>query len=675
MSPRRALVLKICLALVVILGIGGYFLQSYWTKQEMVRPVPKDEQTIFNDLDESVVWYRHINALSLTGISTREGYLQETLTKSALKSLRYSFDVARIQAGLFENTLTDQAAADTKEDIQGPTDPNKMTPEQMQTIIQHKANDLQMSLKELQTRMRTAKRADRDWYDAQIQKTNRELALVKLQSDLVGNIFNDTTTDTQTLSLETQIDNLAATIPELDTKKTTKTAATTTATPAATTTSTTTAPNPVAITQALVTGIPVNLTGATGDTASKEKETKGIVRLIRDLIGLLSQKQDMAELLTETQKLQSRNKEKLEELQSSVLAIVKRSNEMTKSGTETIDAANEQSTELDAMTGDFKTMSDLMVPLSKKKRSLSQSEQTITSWQVLFDEGINATIGRISSRVITILLALMIPFILSEAMRRALLQYMPDARQRRQMNIIRRIFLSIAITLIIILNLVSELGSLATFIGFVTAGLAVALQNIILSIVAHFFFFGRFGIQVGSRVSIGATTGDVIEMGIVRLYLMEMVEEKGQYRATGRIVSYPNSILFQSSAFFKQVPGANYRWHEATFTLAPETERALARTKLNEALDSIYKDSKTMLTMQRVAMEKSTRIKVKEPRPDGSLEKTTDSLNLIIRYPVDTENSDITDKNVIRQVGEIFERLPAVKLMDNEPTIVKTTKR
>ena len=40
------------------------------------------------------------------------------------------------------------------------------------------------------------------------------------------------------------------------------------------------------------------------------------------------------------------------------------------------------------------------------------------------------------------------------------------------------------VTAAIIVGLVSELGSLATYAGLLTAGLAVALQNVIVSIVA-----------------------------------------------------------------------------------------------------------------------------------------------------------------------------------------------
>jgi small-conductance mechanosensitive channel len=50
----------------------------------------------------------------------------------------------------------------------------------------------------------------------------------------------------------------------------------------------------------------------------------------------------------------------------------------------------------------------------------------------------------------------------------------------------------------------SDLTSLATFFGLLAAGLAVALQNLILSAVCYFVLVGRRGIRVGDRVQLSA---------------------------------------------------------------------------------------------------------------------------------------------------------------------------
>ena len=63
----------------------------------------------------------------------------------------------------------------------------------------------------------------------------------------------------------------------------------------------------------------------------------------------------------------------------------------------------------------------------------------------------------------------------------------------------------------ILFGLVSEVGSVATYVGFVTAGVAVALQNVILAVVAYFFLIGRYGVKVGDRITLAGVTGRVVD--------------------------------------------------------------------------------------------------------------------------------------------------------------------
>src|SRR5256885_10067247 len=143
--------------------------------------------------------------------------------------------------------------------------------------------------------------------------------------------------------------------------------------------------------------------------------------------------------------------------------------------------------------------------------------------------------------------------------RRATLRYVRDPRRRRVSLLVRRIVVTAAVTIAIVFSLVSEIGSLATFAGFITAGLAVALQNVILSVAAYFFLIGRYGVRVGERVQIGNVIGDVLEIGLVRLHVMETGADG---LPTGRVVVFSNSVVFSGPNLFKPLPGTNFAWHQ-----------------------------------------------------------------------------------------------------------------
>ena len=71
--------------------------------------------------------------------------------------------------------------------------------------------------------------------------------------------------------------------------------------------------------------------------------------------------------------------------------------------------------------------------------------------------------------------------------------------------------------IIVAVAFASELGTITTFAGLMTAGIAVALQNVILSVAGYFFLIGKYGVRVGDRVQVAGVTGDVVDIGLVRL--------------------------------------------------------------------------------------------------------------------------------------------------------------
>src|ERR1700744_6810959 len=118
----------------------------------------------------------------------------------------------------------------------------------------------------------------------------------------------------------------------------------------------------------------------------------------------------------------------------------------------------------------------------------------------------------------------------------------------------------VVIVAIVGLSFVTEISSFAAFAGLRTAGVWVAMQSVLVSIVGYFFLIGKYGIRVGDRVQIGTVTGEVIDLGLVRMHLMEL-NAQGSLGATGRGVAFANSIVFQASGgLFKQISGVNFVW-------------------------------------------------------------------------------------------------------------------
>jgi small-conductance mechanosensitive channel len=81
-----------------------------------------------------------------------------------------------------------------------------------------------------------------------------------------------------------------------------------------------------------------------------------------------------------------------------------------------------------------------------------------------------------------------------------------------------------------------------------TAGVALALQNVIVAIVGYFLLIGKFGIKISDRVQVSGVNGEVVEIGLIRFHVMELIGVGSEAQPSGRVVAFSNAIVFQPAA-------------------------------------------------------------------------------------------------------------------------------
>ncbi len=308
----------------------------------------------------------------------------------------------------------------------------------------------------------------------------------------------------------------------------------------------------------------------------------------------------------------------------------------------------------DALTVHFKGITAALLPLSEEIVVLDQSRSNFLQWRKSHTSESQTTLISIVTRVAVILISIGAVLGLAEVWRRLTFRYVHDLRRRRQFLLVRRFVTGFLIFLVIVLGFASEFSSLATFAGFVTAGIAVALQTILLSLAAYFFVIGRYGISVGDRVSVAGVTGDVIEVGLVRFYLMEFASTGIDLYPTGRIVVFSNAVLFQATTpLFKQLPGTRYTWHEAILPLAPKADFNAVQQALNTAVEPIYKEYNLDALWHRRAFD-SIDLAVSPPSPEHRVQFSESGPELVARYPVDLNRAAEFDDRITRALRERF---------------------
>ncbi|HTZ90019.1 MAG TPA: hypothetical protein VMA71_06755 [Alloacidobacterium sp.] len=311
--------------------------------------------------------------------------------------------------------------------------------------------------------------------------------------------------------------------------------------------------------------------------------------------------------------------------------------------------------DFDALASKFDQIAAVEVPLSQEVSALDESKANLTDWRNSISREYGTILRSIFIRVAIILGVLGLLLLISELWKRMVFRYVSDIRRRRQFLVVRRFVIGFLMGLVFILGFVSEFSALATFAGFITAGVAVGLQTVLLSVAAYFFLIGRYGIRVGDRISISGVTGDVIEVGIVRFYLLELAGTGIDLQPTGRVVAFANAVLFQATTpMFRQVPGADYVWHEISVALQPSGNHKLIEDAMMQIVGNVYTKYQAALERQQRSIEHRLELPLTTLKPKAQLQLSDTGLEAVVRYPVSLRENVQADDEITRRLLELI---------------------
>src|SRR5262252_6995814 len=203
-----------------------------------------------------------------------------------------------------------------------------------------------------------------------------------------------------------------------------------------------------------------------------------------------------------------------------------------------------QKTRLDELGALVKALSPAIVALDKQRVLLAAYTLHLKNWRAgVFAED-KETWRTLISRLVASALAIAALVIFGTVVRRLTRHHMRDTERRHIALVIQRIVLWSIIVGVAAFAFASDLTSLATFFGLLAAGVAVALQSVILCVIGYFVLVGRRGIRIGDRVQISGVTGDVTDMGWLQFQIREIDSRTQQL--TGNVVTFSNSFVLAS---------------------------------------------------------------------------------------------------------------------------------
>lgn len=311
--------------------------------------------------------------------------------------------------------------------------------------------------------------------------------------------------------------------------------------------------------------------------------------------------------------------------------------------------------EFDTLAWLFKQTSDILIPLTKEQVLLRQYQHNLGNWRDSAQRQYHEALTALAVRSGIVAGILGVVFVLAEVWRRAVLRYAHEPRRRYQLLLVRTIVLWTIVIAVVGLSFVTEISTFATFAGLLTAGLAVAMQSVLVSVVGYFFLIGKYGIRVGDRIQIGAVVGEVIDIGLVRMHLMEL-NQQGPLGPTGRVVAFANLIVFQASGgLFKQIPGVNLSWHETTVTLPAVNDYAALKDKLLAAIREVLSHYSEEIVRQTQEIARSTASNsVSDATPQVHMHLASGQMEALIRYPVHLQHAAEIDERVAQAVLRVI---------------------
>jgi small-conductance mechanosensitive channel len=323
------------------------------------------------------------------------------------------------------------------------------------------------------------------------------------------------------------------------------------------------------------------------------------------------------------------------------------------------------------LTARRKLVGDAMEPLSKQIVTLNLYRANLQRWRLAISRQFRAEVRSLILRAAALGLLFALVFLAALAWRKLTYRYVPDLHRRYQLMQLRRFAIGTVIVLILLFGLGGDLRVFATVMGFAAAGIALALQNVILSFAGYFYIGGRFGIRVGDRIQLAGISGDVLEIGLFKLTLMELTNDANGRQPTGRIVVFPNSIVFQPNGnFYNQLPGSNYMWNELRLSLAPDCDYRLAEQRVVEVIGAVFSRFRESIQRDYRNVESNLNLRFESPRPQSRLQFTAAGIEMVVRYPVPLTASAQAADDITRRLIDTLNREPGVRLVaQSAPTL------
>jgi small-conductance mechanosensitive channel len=200
---------------------------------------------------------------------------------------------------------------------------------------------------------------------------------------------------------------------------------------------------------------------------------------------------------------------------------------------------------------------------------------------------------------------------------------------------------------------IKAIGQFGAFLGLLTAGLAIALKDMLTNIAGWIFILARKPFNLGDRIQIGEHSGDVIDLRLFQFTLLEIGNWVDADQSTGRIIHIPNGVVFtQTQANYSA--GFKFIWNEMPVLVTFESNWRMARDLLQRIVSDHAEDLSADAEKKIIEASKKYMIFYQYLTPIVYTSVEESGILLTMRYICDPRKRRVTEHEIWEDVLKAF---------------------
>jgi len=496
------------------LMITGLIASAFLSHDSAAAPAnyTPSEQQVLTFIVDTIDWYRHLPTAQRIGTEPADLLFLENNRSITTEIVRLSFEFGKAVAAI-DPPQNSPDPGSTPDPPVAKTELQQLTTAKAKLDANTQAAENQM--KSLTQARLTARGADRERLDTQMAAIRSRMHLLEAMSanyqNLLGFVRSASADPDRATNIAALVENLERTVPEVSA-----------AGPSLQTSNIPADPSRA----------PYGIMGMISQVATIARKERIIDGVIEQTDALTKSLQNVRTPFTEPFRKQF-----------STFAL----------DASNLDVLQQQQSRLADLVAQAKTASPAIAALIKQQRLLNLYTTHLTGWRSEIQMENRAAWKALLTRLAVLGSAIAILLGIRVVVRRLTYRHVRDLDTRQIFFIGERLLLWLIIIVLVLFAFAFDLSSLATFLGLLSAGLAIGLHNVFLSIGGYLLIVRRFHVRVGDRVQISGVTGEVTNIGLFQFELSEI--DVANEKRTGRVVFFSNSYVFVSPAtpLFRQL--------------------------------------------------------------------------------------------------------------------------